>query len=79
MEKIPTIASSFKGFTDPNQLFCCCGKETSFSVSQSIQAASAWGKKKKKKLHLEIFLEMPPQSCLQNWSLGGSQPSGQIF
>lgn len=30
-EKNLTIASSSKGFTDPNQFFCCCGKVTSFT------------------------------------------------
>lgn len=41
-------------------------------VFQNIQAVSAWGKKRKKKLHLETFPEMPPQSPLQIRLLGVS-------
>lgn len=44
-EKIPTIASSSKRFTDSNQLFCCCGKETSFTEFLKIFKLLLLGKK----------------------------------
>lgn len=78
-KKFPLLLQALKGLLTQISFSADVVKKLHSQFLKVFRLLLLGKKKKKKKLHLEIFLEMPPQSCLQNWSLGGSQLSGQIF